>query len=295
MSLTQNAVTNKITNQITLPQDGVDNVEQLTVNAPFTDLLNNTYYLARTQVGTRPRLSYTYINTSSVRLGSFQNLWVSTVNNPGSPVWVSMEQGIPISIDATKLELGGGFAANTVYYLYAYTSSSTPSFQLSTTVPDSNLIFKDGNIAFRYIGHISTDAATNIYPMWMNDNCYTMKPYYIGSVGVVAGTTLSATADFSLPAKFPLGTIKSYIMKFDTTISEFNTSFFNVNPKLTPAALTSYTLSKSTSGGGPFVDSFSAEIPLDSTNKNVTGTVLSGAPVTTAAINADVYVTGYKE
>lgn len=75
--------------------------------------------------------------------------------------------GTKVLASAAALEVptpGGGLAAETWYYVYAYDSSGTLAVEASTTAPEASLTFKDGGTTHRYLGCFRTSTGSVVLP-----------------------------------------------------------------------------------------------------------------------------------
>ena len=195
-TITQNSST--LSNSLSVPSDGIDPVNEASVDPVFQNVLNNTYYLAYTQVFTRPRLEMIESDSGTrILIYPFSGLWVSTNNvAPEIANWISLNlTGSGVYISAANLSPPGFFAANTAYYVYCYASGSpaVPAFEISATAPEITNTFKDSYITRRYIGSFITDAtappATKIVPFRMVNSEYFLKD----SPGIIAGPTTTTS------------------------------------------------------------------------------------------------------
>lgn len=195
-TITQNSST--LNNSLSVPSDGIDPVNETSVDPVFQNLLNNTYYLAYTQLFTRPRLEMGWADAiPRIYLLPFNGLWVST-NNVAVNVanWVSLNLTSTVFLSAANLSPPGAFAASTSYYVYCFASGSPPipAFEISTTIPDNTLTFKTSDITRRYIGSFITNPAAGIVHFSMIGSDY----FLYDSQGVIAGPT-TTTLNTSIP------------------------------------------------------------------------------------------------
>lgn len=75
--------------------------------------------------------------------------------------------GSRVLSSASALEVptpGGGLAAETWYWVYAYDSSGTLAVEASTTAPESSLTFKTSDTTRRYLGCFRTSTGSVVLP-----------------------------------------------------------------------------------------------------------------------------------
>ncbi len=72
---------------------------------------------------------------------------------------------------ATKL--GGALANSARYYLYAYSNAGTLDYQVSTTAPQANRLYKTGSDDHALLSTFSTDSSGIILPYSQRGNDYT--------------------------------------------------------------------------------------------------------------------------
>ncbi len=170
--ITLTASSINFSNQVSAPQDGVDNVAQASVVPGYQTLVNNTAYIARTQSYTRPHISVGTQSDSAITIFSYKGLWCS-VTAPQEQ-WKEFEGSSPITLTSANLDTPGMFVASTNYYIYFTGIPNT--FEISTATPDSTGTFKvvAGNevINRRYVGSFITDASAKIMHFMMTDFKY---------------------------------------------------------------------------------------------------------------------------
>lgn len=200
MPTTITANSNTLVKTVTAPQDGVDNVEQSSVNPAFQGILNNTYVLARRDAFTRPQISIQCLDGTSITIQPFDGLWASKT----TPVedYVPLYRENSFTINATDIEGGGGYVANTVYYIYAFydpAATNQTKVQLSADplFPDPTLTFKRvggvSQITHRYLGScICVDVAgtPTILPYRQTGLIYTISGKF-GSTNYTAAPMAS--------------------------------------------------------------------------------------------------------
>ncbi len=89
-----------------------------------------------------------------------------------------------------------GLSSNAWYYLYAYISSGSIAFELSTTVPDTALVFKNGDTSRRYCGCIYATAANAALPFRMCRGDYVYRSS-IASGSTFRAITLGTASSFT--------------------------------------------------------------------------------------------------
>ncbi len=140
---------------VTVPADG-DTRNAASVNVPFQALGNRTRYLKAVGDAGAGLLHggrvLTQMSTSTVKVSAIKALILgATLLSAGET-----------TIGSAQLEGGGGFANSTWYYVYAYDNSGVLAFQISTTVPDASLVYKNATTSHRYLGCFRTNGAGNI-------------------------------------------------------------------------------------------------------------------------------------
>ena len=93
---------------------------------------------------------------------------------------------------ATKL--GGALANSARYYLYAYSNAGTLDYQVSTTAPQANRLYKTGSDDHALLSTFSTDSSGIILPYSQRGNDYT---YAVPKIS--AALTANTWTDLDLP------------------------------------------------------------------------------------------------
>ena len=294
-TINQNSST--LNNSLSVPSDGIDPVNETSVDPVFQNLLNNTYYLAYTHISNRPHLTANSFNGTSITLLPFSPLWVSTNNVAiATANWVAVSKSTNTTLTNANLDIPGAFTGNTAYWIYAYAvgSPATPAFEISVTQPDSTLTFKGTDITRRYIGSFITNSTPAIVSYEMIDREYFLKTSNAVSSGPVSagggGTdfTLSSTTDYHYPATAKILKLTSRITNTGATVGG-GTLIVTYSPPI----------------AGPdvqFVTDFLYTTPISTTN-----TVQLEAVVVTASVNLNIksdgttnvtvltFANGYKE
>mgnify|MGYP000894978754 CR=1 FL=1 len=192
-----------------IPQDGVEDVNQASVLPAFQDLLNNTYYLSRTQVYTRPQVSIQCLNGTNIIIQPFKGIFVSTTSPTEN--WVEYSKTTTTSLSGTNVEGGGGYVANTVYYIYLIAAGVSPSFILSTDAPDASLTFRvtagTEQINHRYMGSCTTydnGGTPTVVPYKQTNLTYTLSGKFgatnYSGAPMASGATFNDVTFTTLPA-----------------------------------------------------------------------------------------------
>lgn len=295
MATTLTANSNTLVKTVNAPQDGVDNVEQSSVNPAFQGILNNTYAIARREVYTRPQLSMQCLNGTQITVQSFNGLWASKT----TPVedYFPLSKDSPVTLTSADVEGGGGFVANTIYYIYAfYDAGSTNQTKLQLSAdplfPDETLTWKRvggvNQLTHRYIGSCicyDNGGTPNILPFQMQDLDYTFAAQWRTNYSV---TPLTSNTDVDIT----LTNIPKYarVAKI-RCIGKNNTAnfedFYIYSKDFTAIGVT-FQLYKNITD---FYQHEYLELPLGPTTQRLRGAVPGGGA------NVAVYVnyTGYKE
>jgi hypothetical protein len=164
------------------------------VRTPFGQLANRTKYLndqlANGHLVGGSRLDSS--NGTTVNLSAIKALIIA------GKLYSAAAQALTVSI----LEGGGAFGFNAWHYLYGYVSGGALAFQISTTVPGADLIWKNGVTTHRYLGAFRTGSAGAILPFRAERGEYTWRPSAYGSNFTLAKNAGAATtfADLQLTA-----------------------------------------------------------------------------------------------
>ena len=291
--LTYNPTTDKFIHQIQIPQNGVDNVDAVTVNPTFQALADDTNYISYALRAYRPHVHLKWINNTTVSLQTFGPIAVS--NSQLNPLWWQVENPSLITLTNADLEGGGVFAANTAYYVYLTVLisgvSQSAKMVISTSPPEASLTFKNvgGTPQFthRYLGSFSTDPSQNIREFSMIDFKYMFPERLLGTL-TTGAAILSATVDLPIVSSV----VKSIAVKSSVTTSEFALSTLDLKAKGWTGTVT-YAFSQAGAGANYF--SYYLDQPLG-TGGQFTATLNNGGTSPTAGnITADLYMVGYTE
>ncbi len=149
--------------QIQSPQDAVDNVEQISVQPAVQDLLNNIYCTIDKLPYLKPSLFMSCLDGTDITIKAFSGLWAS--KNALTLDYTTLQRTSDVTLNGTAVFGGGGYVANTTYYVYAkYDPARTEStdFVLRTNAPDTTktwlVLAGDPQYNHRYIGSVLTNS-----------------------------------------------------------------------------------------------------------------------------------------
>lgn len=278
---------------ISIPQNGIDNVDASTVDPSFMKLADQCHYTV-SNILQRPHISLVAKDNKSMDLLNHTPMAVATTTGMSTLWWLSPGFSIPININQANLEVGSLFTANTVYYIYLSANIgitgtyTTSSYSISTTAPEPSLTFKSGPVyTHRYLGSFVTNPSQNIIEFSMVDYVYTFGQRLLGTLTVNSGTP-TQTADFTVPTPINSTLVKNIDVKCDVSTAEFNTSFLSLKPKGKTLS-TDYKFSAAGVGANYF--SYTNRIFTYTDNK-FTATLTNGG---TGNITADISMVGYSE
>ncbi|RTK98707.1 MAG: hypothetical protein EKK57_11055 [Proteobacteria bacterium] len=276
---------------LSLPQDAVDPVAVSTANPSWETVGNTCHFLMRTFSSYRPHVAISSFNLTSINIEEFG---ISYAFNAGDSKY------IPNYTTGTTTLTPMGLMATTWYYIYMVLNTgvlTNPSFEVSTTVPDPNMMWQNGDPGKRYIGCFLTDAMSQIVPFTMTDFDYTFA--------VPQDTNYSAF-DFAGPGPvdlFPItitGTAKTLktLIRAALPGNATGTLFFTIAPKevatVTTANWPGFAVNPIECGGDynsvVTVQTFVAEYPLYASRR----LSMAVQPVIVTAKNR-VWWTGFKE
>jgi len=161
ITLTGSTSISTLKKQIQSPQDAVDNVEQISVQPAVQDLLNNIYCTIDKLPYLKPSLSMYSIDGATIVVKPFAGLWASKF--AATSEYTVLSTTTDTLVTSAKLSPAGSFAADTIYYLYAYLNGTSTDFVLRTDAPDTTKTWLviAGIIQYnhRYIGSVLTNSS----------------------------------------------------------------------------------------------------------------------------------------
>lgn len=114
--------------------------------------------------------------------------WVGLTNAAGK--WVLIYQGLA-SVNLTLVS--GALVGLTRYYLYAYESAGVLAWQVSTTPPDAERLYKTGTTSHVFVSTFVTNALASVHYYSQIGNVYTLTDDYStpqdGNAVLVAGAS----------------------------------------------------------------------------------------------------------
>ena len=219
ITLTGSTSITNLSKTIQAPQDSIDNVEQLSVQLPFQALLNNIYSTIDKLPYLKPSLSMFSLNGTNIVLKSFAGLWAS--KNALTLDYTTLQRAADVTLTGTSVFGGGGFVANTTYYVYAkYDPAKVDSTDivLRTDTPDVTktwlVLAGDPQFDHRYIGSVIVVAGPTILAFNMKDGEYRLL-----DTGTVTGSPLTGIADVNITCDLLPATASqiTFLMGFTNT------------------------------------------------------------------------------
>lgn len=125
------------------------------VQTPFQELTNRSAWAKGALNGLLLGTRLLYSNSA----GSATDVFVGPI--------ATLVLGSKVLSSSAALEVptpGGGLAAETWYYVYAYDSSGVLAVEASTTAPESSLTFKTSDATRRYLGCFRTSTSSVVLP-----------------------------------------------------------------------------------------------------------------------------------
>jgi len=114
--------------------------------------------------------------------------WVGLTNSTGK--WVLIYQGFA-SVNLTLVS--GALVGLTRYYLYAYESAGVLAWQVSTTTPDAERLYKTGTTTHVFVSTFATNTLASVHHYSQIGNVYTLSDEYTapedGNAVLVAGAS----------------------------------------------------------------------------------------------------------
>lgn len=114
--------------------------------------------------------------------------WVGLTDSTGK--WVLIYQGLA-GVNLTTVS--GALAGLTRYYLYAYESAGVLAWQVSTTAPDAERLYKTGTTTHVFVSTFATNTLASVHFYSQIGNVYTLTDDYTapqdGNAVLVAGAS----------------------------------------------------------------------------------------------------------
>jgi len=240
ITLTGSTSITNLSKTIQAPQDSIDNVEQLSVQLPFQALLNNIYSTIDKLPYLKPSLSMFSLNGTNIVLKSFAGLWAS--KNALTLDYTTLQRAADVTLTGTSVFGGGGFVANTTYYVYAkYDPAKVDSTDivLRTDTPDVTktwlVLAGDPQYDHRYIGSVIVIAGPTILAFNMKDGEYRLL-----DTGTVTGSPLTGIADVNITCDLLPATASQITFLMGFTNTSGGSATFSLKP--TGAAAYKYAL-----------------------------------------------------
>lgn len=164
ITLTGSTSITNLSKTIQAPQDSIDNVDQTSVQTSFQSLLNNIYSTIDKLPYLKPSLCMSSLDGTTITIKAFSGLWAS--KNALTLDYTTLQRTNDVVLNGTAVFGGGGYVANTTYYVYAkYDPSKIEStdFVIITDAPDTTKTWLAvaGIIQYnhRYIGSVLTNSS----------------------------------------------------------------------------------------------------------------------------------------
>lgn len=230
ITLTGSTSISTLSKTIQAPQDSIDNVEQVSVQLPFQALLNNIYSTIDKLPYLKPSLCMSSLDGTNITIKAFSGLWAS--KNALTLDYTTLQRAADVTLTGTSVFGGGGYVANTTYYVYAkYDPAKTEStdFVLRTNAPDVTktwlVLAGDPQFDHRYIGSVIVFPLPGVVPFAMANREYDfVQQRGIGSYGVIVDTDVTITL-------LPTTAVTSKISAEFTNINVTTNGSFEIKPK----------------------------------------------------------------
>ena len=283
-SLTPNL--NNLKNSIQIPLAFVEQVSQMSVQPALQALLDNTYTIVDKDIYQKPSLSMYSTDGTNIVVRPFSGLWAS--KQALVKDYINLSKTTDTTLTSANVEGGGGFVANTIYYVYAIydPASATDNTKLiiCTDAPDSTrtwrVIMGVTQLNSRYIGSFPCFAGPETATFVMSDGDYRFTTSYSNGIYTLAAFTDAVIT--LLPA-----TATSARVKVVTTNSDLaNDATVDIKPKTLTSFLTINVARKTEYANGYTT----MDLPAIGTPKNTFQVKVTGGS-TSASLNW----IGYKE
>lgn len=174
---------------IQIPQD-LDNADAASVNISSKAEIDNQVTLL--QLYGHIMSSTAPIRIESTNLTDILVYPLSNVLVQESGTWKVLTKSSSTTLTGANVEGGGGYVANTWYYIYVYSLVGVPQFQLSAIPPDGFGLFKGGSFSYKYLGSIRTDPMAKVLP-FHKYNGVTLYDVIL-SIGTGTSSTITSLA-----------------------------------------------------------------------------------------------------
>jgi hypothetical protein len=177
------------------------------------------------------------IDGATIVVKPFAGLWASKF--AATPEYTVLSTTTDTSVTSAKLSPAGSFAANTIYYLYAYLNGTSTDFVLRTDAPDTTktwlVIAGVTQYNHRYIGSVIVVAGPTILAFNMKDGEYRLL-----DTGTVTGSPLTGIADVNITCDLLPSTASQITFLMGFTNTSGGSATFSLKP--TGAAAYKYAL-----------------------------------------------------
>jgi len=152
----------------------------------------------RKMIGPLPRSVYC-ANGTDLKIDPIRGIMVTS-----SSVWRYVDISSTGTVTVANLEGGGNFVSGTWYYVYVYYNAGSPAYQISTTAPDSYLLFKNGSTDYAYLCAFVGISATGIPVFNMSRGYYQYATALSPTISVVSAVNPTVgNTDVSLATVIP--------------------------------------------------------------------------------------------
>lgn len=140
----------------------------------------------------RPRVFADSTNGTEISFSAAPITLYDPTTDPGNPIWHQFRVSTPTVITPA------GLVDHAHYYVYAINNAGNVDFQVTLSPPDSQLLFKGGDTAFRYLFSFRTNTSNNQITPFTYENG---KMRFLANViDISPGAGVSATIDVQLYA-----------------------------------------------------------------------------------------------
>ena len=293
-TITQNS--SILSNSLSVPSDGIDPVNEVSVDPVFQKLMNNDFYVGYNNVWTKPYVYATSTGGTTVTIGAFNGMWISPTNTAVTTAnWQAVSNLTPFSLTAANLDTGGpGFANSTPYYIYVIIGSpGVATFECSLEKPIMQNTFKGPigapDYSRRYFGSFYTTSAGDIVNYYMVNNEYYTQVIAASNFfhTATAASTLFVFDPFTLGFPATMRNIKFYgnlqtnstVPNSDGSVTFYSTSYPTIKNKL------------NVSCGSALKFGVELNLPIIAAN-TITAEIISDG---TTSVTFDLFLNGYKE
>lgn len=181
---------------ITIPVDG-DNANANSVNVSAKAEIDTQIYLFQT---------YGQLMQSTCPIRA---RWASLISLDIEPIpfmavtesgtWKTIFTTATATVSEADLEGGGTFVADTWYFVYAFSVGGVTNWQISPTLPDQFLLYKNGSFSHKYVCSFKTNGLSQILPFEKYGNYTNFEAGLPVGGGSATVTTALTTVSYCPP------------------------------------------------------------------------------------------------